>query len=324
MRSVKFDRGKASLMRSEIAFIFPGQGSQSVGMGKDLFDSGSSIKKLYQKASEVLGYDLAKLCFEGPSDQLNQTEYTQPALLVTSLAAYELVKGGPLIPGLVAGHSLGEYTALVAAGALGFHDAVSLVQKRGRYMAEAVIPGTGLVSAILGLSASEVWEVCREAESIGVVAPANFNSPAQIVIAGEKAAVERAGEIAKKRGAKRVKPLPVSVPVHTPLIQTAADRLQKDIDELSWSDLQVPLINNVEAKALSKAEALRTSLVQQLPAPVRWEESILVMKDAGIQHFVEIGPGKVLTGLVKRIAPDVRTWNITDTATYEQVVQEIC
>ena len=310
-------------MNSEIGFLFPGQGSQFVGMGKDLFESVPQVQRLYREASEVLGYDLEKLCFEGPADQLNQTEFTQPALLVTSLAAFDLVKNGPLIPGFVAGHSLGEYTAIVAAGGLEFQDAVELVHKRGRYMAEAVVPGTGLVSAILGLSASEVREVCQEAKSLGVVAPANFNSQKQTVIAGEKAAVERAGEIAKSRGAKRVKPLPVSVPVHTPLMQVAANRLKVDIDAMRWADLRVPLINNVEAKPLRSADHIHSSLIRQLPSPVQWEETILYMKKAGIQQFIEIGPGKVLTGLVKRIVPEAKTWNVMDKPSYEYVANEL-
>ncbi len=304
---------------SGIAFVFPGQGSQVVGMGKALFDEVESVPALYKEAQDVLGYDIGQLCFEGPVDQLNQTEYTQPALLVTSWAAYQLVQDGPWTPAAVAGHSLGEYTALLAAGGLKFRDVVGLVQKRGRYMAEAVTSGSGLVAAILGLSETEVRAVCREAESTGVVAPANLNSPGQTVIAGEKAAVEKALEIAKSHGAKRVMPLPVSVPVHTPLMQVAADRLKKDIESLSWSDLQVPLINNVEAKAIQTAAEVQASLVRQLPAPVRWQDTIMEMSKMGIRHFIEIGPGKVLTGLVKRIAPDAKTWNISDQASYELV-----
>jgi [acyl-carrier-protein] S-malonyltransferase len=254
---------------------------------------------------------------------LNQTEFTQPALLVTSLAAWQLVKDGPLIPAAVAGHSLGEYTALVAAGAIGFCEAVGLVQKRGKYMAEAVIPGSGLVAAVLGLSELEVFEVCKEAGLLGIVAPANLNSPGQTVIAGEKVAVERALELAKARGAKRVKQLPVSVPVHTPLMQVAADRLKKDIDSLEWSDLKVPLINNVEAKVLRSADEVRVSLVQQLPSSVRWQETIQAMWSMGITNFIEIGPGKVLTGLVKRIVPEAETWNIADQESYERVLAHV-
>ena len=230
-----------------------------------------------------------------------------------------MIQGGPLIPSAVAGHSLGEYTALVAAGAIGFSDAVGLVQKRGQYMAEAVSPGSGLVAAVLGLSEAEVSAVCKEAEPLGIVAPANLNSPGQTVIAGEKVAVERALELAKSHGAKRVKALPVSVPVHTPLMQVAADRLKKDIDALQWAALQVPLINNVEAKALRSADEIRMSLVKQLPSPVRWQQTIQTMWDMGITSFIEIGPGKVLTGLVKRIVPEAETWNIFDQDSYEQV-----
>ena len=304
---------------SGIAFLFPGQGSQAVGMGRALFDEIPSLAALYEEAQDVLGYNIGQLCFEGPVEQLNQTEYTQPALLVTSWAAYQLVQDGPLVPAAVAGHSLGEYTALAAAGGLGFRDAVGLVHKRGKYMSEAVAPGSGLVAAILGMSEVEVRAVCQEAESAGIVAPANLNSPGQTVIAGEKAAVEKALDIAKARGAKRVMPLPVSVPVHTPLMQVAADRLKKDIDSLSWSDLKVPLINNVEAKAIQSADDLRISLIRQLPSPVRWQDTILTMSQMGIQHFIEIGPGKVLTGLVKRIAPEAKTWNIFDRASFDLV-----
>lgn len=292
-------------------------------MGKTLYETNSQISALYQDAEKVLGYDVRALCFEGPVEQLNQTEYTQPALLVTSLAALQLVQDGPLLPAAVAGHSLGEYTALVAAGAIGFSEAVGLVQKRGQYMAEAVSPGSGLVAAVLGLSEEVVAEVCKDAAVLGIVAPANLNSPGQTVIAGEKPAVERALELAKTRGAKRVKALPVSVPVHTSLMQVAADRLKKDIDSLIWSELTVPLINNVEAKALRSADEVRVSLVKQLPSSVRWQETIQTMWAMGITNFIEIGPGKVLTGLVKRIVPEAETWNISDQESYEHVLAHV-
>ncbi len=310
-------------MKPTIGFLFPGQGSQSVGMGKALYETNPQISTLYQDAEQILGYDVGALCFDGPVEQLNQTEFTQPALLVTSLAIFQIVQDGPLLPAAVAGHSLGEYTALVAAGAIRFREAVSLVQKRGQYMSEAVSPGSGLVAAVLGLSEAEVSAVCQEAAVLGIVAPANLNSPGQTVIAGEKGAVERALELAKACGAKRVKALPVSVPVHTPLMQRAADRLKKDIDALDWSDLQVPLINNVDAKALLTTTEVRESLVRQLPSSVRWQETIQTMSAMGITNFIEIGPGKVLTGLVKRIVPEATTWNIFDQESYDHVLAHV-
>jgi [acyl-carrier-protein] S-malonyltransferase len=265
----------------------------------------------------VLGYDVAELCFHGPAERLNLTEYTQPALLTASIAAWRALAPVGIEPVAVAGHSLGEYSALVAAGALPFRAAVALVQKRGRYMAEAVPPGSGLVAAILGLAPEAVREACREASSAGVVAAANFNAPGQVVIAGEKAAVERAIEIAKVKGAKKAIQLPVSVPVHTPLMQSAADRLAQDIEATAWSDLAVPLINNAEAKVLRTAGEVKASLVRQLPSSVQWEESIRVMRGMGVTTFIEVGPGTVLCGLIKRIAPDAAILHVEDPASLE-------
>jgi malonyl CoA-acyl carrier protein transacylase len=297
---------------SGIGFLFPGQGSQSVGMGRGLYDAFPAVKAVYEEASAILGYDVARLCFEGPAERLNLTEYTQPALLVSSAAALKALEPAGLTAIVVAGHSLGEYTAVYAAGGLSFRDAVALVQKRGRYMAEAVAPGTGLVAALLGLSADVVKAACQEAASVGVVAAANFNSPGQVVIAGEKAAVERAIEIAKTKGCKKAIPLPVSVPVHTPLMQQAADKLAAEFDGVTWRNLAVPLVNNAEAVALQRSEDIRISLVRQLPSSVRWEESIQTMARLGVTTFVEVGPGTVLTGLVKRILPAVATFNVHD------------
>src|SRR5678816_1077275 len=278
-------------MNSGVAFVFPGQGSQSVGMGKALCEAHPELKQVYDEASEVLGYDIAALCFNGPAETLNLTEHTQPALLVSSIASLRALQPVTVTPTAVAGHSLGEYTALVAAGGLTYADAVGIVQKRGRYMAEAVPPGTGAVAALLGLDADAVKQACDEARSIGVVQAANFNSPGQVVIAGEKAAVERAIDVAKSKGCKKDVPLPVSVPVHTPLMQQAADRLAKDLAAVTWSDLRMPLINNAEAKQIVKAADIQASLVRQLPSSVLWEDSVRVMAASGVETFVEIGPG---------------------------------
>lgn len=299
-------------MHTGIGLVFPGQGSQSVGMGKALCEAYPHLKQIYDEASTVLGYDVAALCFEGPAEKLNLTEHTQPALLVSSIAALRALQPAGIKPVAVAGHSLGEYSALVAAGGISYRDAVGIVQKRGQYMSEAVPAGTGLVAALLGLAADVVREVCREAASAGVVQAANFNSPGQVVIAGEKAAVERAIDIAKTKGCKKAVPLPVSVPVHTPLMQQAADRLAKDLAAVTWSDLRMPLINNAEAKQIVKAADIQASLVRQLPSSVLWEDSVKTMAAMGVKIFIEVGPGTVLTGLIKRIVPEAATMNVND------------
>ncbi len=306
-----------------IGFVFPGQGSQSVGMGKALYDAHSSLKSVYAEATAVLGYDIAELCFTGPAERLNLTEFTQPALLVSSVAAWKLFEPVGIKPVAVAGHSLGEYSAMVAAGGVSFRDAVGLVQKRGRYMSEAVAPGTGLVAALLGLNAEVVKEVCRMASSVGVVAAANFNSPGQVVIAGERAAVERAIELAKTQGCKKAIPLPVSVPVHTPLMQQAADRLAKDLATVRWSDLSAPLVNNAEAKAISRAGEIQASLVRQLPSSVLWEDTVQTMGRMGVTTFVEIGPGTVLTGLIRRILPDAKLLNVNDPKSLDATLKAV-
>ena len=306
-----------------IGLVFPGQGSQSVGMGKALYDAHPSLKSVYDEASSVLGYDVAELCFTGPAERLNRTEFTQPALLVSSVAALKLFEPVGIRPVAVAGHSLGEYSALVAAGGVSFRDAVGLVQKRGRYMSEAVAPGAGLVAALLGLTAEKVKDVCRMASSVGVVAAANFNSPGQIVIAGEKAAVERAIELAKAQGCKKAIPLPVSVPVHTPLMQQAADRLAKDLAIVPWSDLSAPLVNNAEAKAISRAHEIQASLVRQLPSSVLWEDTVQTMGKMGVTTFVEIGPGTILTGLIRRILPEAKLLNVNDPKSLDATLKAI-
>lgn len=310
-------------MASGIGLVFPGQGSQSVGMGRVLYEAHPLVRKVYEEAGTILGYDVGALCFDGPAERLNLTEYTQPALLTASIAALRLLEPLSLRFLAVAGHSLGEYSALVAAGGVTFGAAVSLVQKRARYMAEAVSPGTGLVAAILGLSGEAVREACREASELGVVAPANLNCPGQVVIAGEKAAVERAIERAKAKGCRKAIPLPVSVPVHTSLMQKAADRLAADVAATALSDLEVPLVNNADAKVLRRSAEVRDSLIRQLPSPVLWEDSVRVMWEMGVRTFVEVGPGTVLTGLVKRIVPGAATLSVNDPSSLEATLKTL-
>ncbi len=309
-------------MSDPIAFLFPGQGSQAVGMGQAWREAYPQLMALFEEASSILGYDLQTLCFDGPAEQLNRTEYTQPALLVTSLIAWRALDAC-LQPSAVAGHSLGEYSAIVAAGGLSFPDAVALVHKRARYMERAVPSGSGLVVAILGLAGEVVKDICREAQSVGVVAAANFNSPGQVVIAGEKAAVERAIELAKVQGCRKSIPLPVSVPVHTSLMQPAADRLAPHVHAVQLSDLTVPLYNNVEARPLVRAEEVRRSLILQLPSPVLWEHTIWAMWEQGMRTFIEIGPGMVLTRVAKRIVPEAALHHIQDPESLEKTLTAI-
>ncbi len=309
-------------MSDSIALLFPGQGSQAVGMGRALCDARPDLMALFDEANEILGYDLRAVCFDGPAEQLNQTEYTQPALLVTSLVAWRALDAA-IRPSAVAGHSLGEYSALVAAGGLSFADAVALVHTRARYMAEAVPPGSGLVAAVLGLAGEVVEEVCRVARAEGVVTAANFNAPGQVVIAGEKAAVERAMAVAKTKGCRRVVPLPVSVPVHSSLMRPAADRFALHVHAVPLADLAVPLVTNVDARPLVRAGDVRRSLIRQMPSPVLWEHSMRAMWDMGVRTFLEIGPGTVLTGLAKRIVPEATVWNVHDPASLEKTLTNV-
>jgi [acyl-carrier-protein] S-malonyltransferase len=286
-----------------IAFIFPGQGSQYAGMGREAYDHFPIARDVFHEADEALGYPLSDLCFNGPEDRLKLTENTQPAILTVSVAILRVLQERGFAPEFVAGHSLGEYSALVCAGALPLKKAVVLVRNRGRYMQEAVPPGDGAMAAVLGLSAEEVAEVCREASSEGIVAPANFNSPDQTVIAGEASAVRKAADKMRERGAKRVLPLPVSAPFHCALMKPAEDRLASDLSAEIFQDLNLPLISNVDAAEVRRGEAARDSLMRQVCAPVRWVESIQHLAEQGVTHFVEVGPGRVLSGLVRKIAP---------------------
>ncbi len=310
-------------MNSGIGFIFPGQGSQGVGMGREFYEGDQEARAVFAQAGQALGFDLAALCFNGPIEQLNLTEFTQPALLTVSVIALRGLDRAGIRPIAVAGHSLGEFSALVAAGGLAFPDAVVLVRKRGRYMQEAVPAGRGLVYALLGVDGTMVTEVCREASALGVVAPANFNGPGQIVIAGEKAAVEEAVRLAKAKGCRKTVLLPVSVPVHTSLMREAADRLAVDVARVPLNDLTVPLVNNADAKPIRTASDVRASLVRQLASPVLWEESVRGLRRIGVRTLVEVGPGKVLTGLAKRIDPELRLLNVQDPASLAATVEAL-
>ena len=306
---------------SSDAFIFPGQGSQFPGMGKDLADNFACAREVFQEADDAIGFNLSRLCFEGPEDQLKLTANTQPAILATSVAALRVVQAETgLQPVLVAGHSLGEYSALVAASAISFADAVRTVRARGTFMQEAVPVGIGAMAAILGVEPEILAAICEEAAQGEVVSPANFNSPGQIVIAGHADAVNRAIELAKAKGFRKAMLLPVSAPFHCRLMTPAGERLQSALEAVPVSPLQVPVVSNVEAQANSDQNRVKELLVKQVSAPVRWEESVGHMVKQGITRFVEIGPGKVLSGLVKRIEKSCETRNIDDVTTLKSLL----
>lgn len=292
-------------------------------MGREFYERDPEARAVFAQASQALGFDLAALCFNGPIEQLNLTEFTQPALLTVSVIALRGLDRAGVRPIAVAGHSLGEFSALVAAGGLAFPDAVVLVRKRGRYMQEAVSAGKGLVYALIGLEGTVVAEVCREASALGVVAPANFNGPGQIVIAGEKAAVEEAVRLAKAKGCRKAVLLPVSVPVHTSLMREAADRLAADVARVPLSDLTVPLVNNADAKPIRTAPDVRASLVRQLASPVLWEDSVRSLRAIGVRTLVEVGPGTVLTGLAKRMDPELRLLSVQDPTSLAATVEAL-
>ncbi len=301
------------------AFIFPGQGSQYVGMGKELFENFSVAKRVFEEADDTLHFSVSALCFEGPEDLLKLTENTQPAILTTSVGALRVLEAEKgITPQFAAGHSLGEYSALVASGGLTFSEAVKIVRLRGKFMQEAVPPGEGAMAAVLGMEKDQIEKLCQEVSSGEVLAPANFNCPGQIVIAGHSKAVERAMERVKREGKKAVL-LPVSAPFHSPLMRPAGERLEKALEEISVSDLTIPVVTNVEAEVNSSKDRVKGLLVAQVSNPVRWEESMRKTIEKGVEQVLEIGPGKVLAGLMKRIDSRVETKNLEDLQTLKKI-----
>jgi [acyl-carrier-protein] S-malonyltransferase len=303
--------------------MFPGQASQYPGMGKELAENYPAARAVFEEADHALGFSISKMCFEGSEEDLKQTANTQPAILTVSVAAYRVVAEKGLAPDFVAGHSLGEYSALVAVGALNFSDAVRLVRKRGTYMQEAVPAGQGGMAAIMGISPAVVQDACKRAAEGEICSPANLNSPEQTVISGHASAVKRAVEIASQLGAKRSMMLAVSAPFHSALMMPAQERLEKDLRATSFSELQVPLVTNVDADTIRKGDEAREALVRQVTMPVRWEESMRLLLDEGVNTFLEVGPGRVLTGLMRQIERSVASLTVEDEKSLQATLEKI-
>ncbi|GIM47551.1 malonyl CoA-acyl carrier protein transacylase [Collibacillus ludicampi] len=307
----------------KMAFVFPGQGAQTVGMGKEMADQFGEARSVFAEADEALGFKLSDLIFSGPEDKLRLTYYTQPALLTTSIAIYRVFAKEGFVPAFLAGHSLGEYSALVVAGAMDFSDAVRIVHARGKFMDEAVPAGVGSMSAVMGAERNLIEEICRQVTAeVGPVELANINCPGQIVISGKAEAVEEAGNRLSANGAKIVR-LSVSGPFHSSLMQPAAEKLQQVLEEVEIRDAAVPVVANVSARPVVKAAEIREVLYQQVSASVLWEDSVRFMLDEGVEAFVEIGSGKVLSGLIKKVNRRIPTFNIQDPASLESVVSQL-
>jgi [acyl-carrier-protein] S-malonyltransferase len=313
----------ASAQNGAIALLFPGQGSQTLGMGKQLAETYPIARQTFEEADEALGYKLSQICFDGPEEKLRLTEVTQPAILTMSTAAWRILDEKGVRPAFVAGHSLGEYSAHVAAGTLSFADAVRTVSKRGKYMQEAVPVGVGAMSAILGMELERVIAVCHDAAAGEVCQPANINSPEQIVISGHTGAVERARKLADERGAKRAKILPVSAPFHCSLMKPAQDRLAKDLDQLALQNPVVLVACNVDAALINDGAAARDALIRQVTGSVKWEQSMRLLIAQGVQSFVEVGPGKVLCGLIRQIDRSKAYSNVADEASLQKFLEQL-
>ena len=310
-------------MEHHTAFVFPGQGSQYAGMGRDVAEKYPAARRVFDEVDAALGFPLSRMCFEGPEEDLKLTENTQPAILTVSAALHAvLAEHGATRRDLVAGHSLGEYSAIVSDGGLTAPEAAKIVRARGRFMQEAVPVGTGGMAALIGPTVEEARAICEEAAQGEVVSVANINAPGQIVIAGTKSGIERAIDVAKKRGVRRALPLPVSAPFHCDLMKPAAERLEPILNDAPFKDLWVSLVSNVDASPIGTATAMRNALLRQVASPVRWVESVQKMVSMGVRRFVEVGPGNVLTGLIKRIDSSVELINVSDVPSLEAFLEK--
>lgn len=306
----------------KIAFIYPGQGAQYAGMGKEIYDNFTEAKEIFDDANETLGYNITKLCFEGPDEELMITENTQPAILTMSIALTQVLLHKNLVPNVTAGLSLGEYSSLVLSGVLSFKDAVKLVKKRGKYMQSVVPIGKGAMAAIIGLDSKSVEEICNEAKSEGFVSPSNYNCPGQISIAGETNAVKKAVMLSKNKGAKRAVMLNVSAPFHCEMLKGAGTLLEKDLEDIKLGDMSIPVITNVTGDYENK-EDVKKMLIKQVSSPVLWEQSVKRMIQDGIDTFIEIGPGKTLSGFMRRIDKNKRTYNFEDLNSLNSLLKKL-